>query len=468
MHQRGMVRPYSQQLDLLFRLWDIFLILVCLWIATAIRGIAFGEKYLIAGVIASLCFVLISSGRGIYASWRLHPIAHELGEIWSSWIFTCAILLIVGFTLKSTGAYSRVAISMWFISSPAAICLWRIGIRIALRWLRKRGRNTRIAAIAGAGGLGMRLAEAILSRPELGIVLKGFYDDKVPVGTEIKRESNLKVLGNLDDVVEHAGKGEIDIVCFALPMRAEQRIIEITGQLADTVVSIYLAPNLFVFDLVQSRLLCLDGIPMISICESPFLGMTGWLKRVEDIVISIAVLAVSALPMLLIASMIKLTSKGPVLFKQRRYGIDGREVCVWKFRTMTVSEDGKNVHQARKNDPRVTPIGKFLRRTSLDELPQFINVLQGRMSVVGPRPHAVAHNEEYRRLIHGYMRRHKVKPGITGLAQVNGYRGRTETIDKMEKRIECDMEYIRNWSLLLDVKILAKTLIKGLWNENAY
>jgi putative colanic acid biosynthesis UDP-glucose lipid carrier transferase len=276
------------------------------------------------------------------------------------------------------------------------------------------------------------------------------------------------VLGDLDDIAEHVVKGGTDIVYLALSMRHEERMRQIASQLADSVVSVYVAPDLFVFDLVQALWSNLDGIPLVSIFESPFLGVTGWLKRAEDLVISAGVLLVAAAPMLAIAAIIKLTSRGPVFFVQRRYGIDGRPIRVWKFRSMTVCEDGPDIPQACRDDPRVTPFGRFLRRTSLDELPQFINVLQGRMSVVGPRPHAVAHNEQYRRLIQGYMRRHKVKPGITGLAQVNGWRGETDTLEKMENRVKHDLEYLRTWSLMLDLKIIVQTVFNGAWRTGAY
>ncbi|MGB0128377.1 MAG: exopolysaccharide biosynthesis polyprenyl glycosylphosphotransferase, partial [Rhodocyclaceae bacterium] len=226
--------------------------------------------------------------------------------------------------------------------------------------------------------------------------------------------------------------------------------------------------NVFVFDLMHSRVSSLDGLPVLSLRESPFSGASAWLKRIQDIVIATVALFVLGPVMLLIAAVVRLTSPGPVLFRQRRYGLNGAVVEVWKFRTMTVTENGDSVVQARKNDSRVTPFGAFLRRTSLDELPQFINVLQGSMSVVGPRPHAVAHNEQYRRLIRGYMLRHKVKPGITGLAQVNGWRGPTETPDKMEMRVKYDLEYLNTWSMMLDLKIIVKTIFKGFVHQNAY
>jgi putative colanic acid biosynthesis UDP-glucose lipid carrier transferase len=207
---------------------------------------------------------------------------------------------------------------------------------------------------------------------------------------------------------------------------------------------------------------------VIAVCETPFTGFDGVVKRASDIVFSLLILVLISPVLLGIAIAIKATTKGPVLFKQRRYGLDGEEIVVYKFRSMSVSEDGPNVVQASRSDARITPIGAVLRRTSLDELPQFVNVLQGRMSIVGPRPHAVAHNEFYRKLIKGYMVRHKVKPGITGWAQVNGYRGETETLDKMQGRIDCDLDYLRNWSLRLDIRIILRTVGLVLKDRKAY
>jgi putative colanic acid biosynthesis UDP-glucose lipid carrier transferase len=227
-------------------------------------------------------------------------------------------------------------------------------------------------------------------------------------------------------------------------------------------------PDLFIFQLKQARWTNVGGLPIVSIYESPFDGMNGWLKRVEDLLLGTAILVVAAIPMLAIAIAIKCTSKGSILFKQRRYGLNGKVVEVWKFRTMTCSDDGDVVRQATKCDARITRLGGFLRRSSLDELPQFFNVLAGDLSVVGPRPHAVAHNEQYRSLIPGYMLRHKVKPGITGWAQINGWRGETDTLEKMQKRVECDLEYVQHWSLWLDLKIVALTIIKGPYSKNAY
>jgi putative colanic acid biosynthesis UDP-glucose lipid carrier transferase len=225
---------------------------------------------------------------------------------------------------------------------------------------------------------------------------------------------------------------------------------------------------MFVTDLIQGRIDSVRGMPVVGVCDSPFSGVNGLIKRASDVVLSLAILALISPLLLALALLVKLSSPGPAIFKQRRYGLDGDEIVVYKFRTMKVTEDGTEITQCAKGDPRVTPLGAFMRRTSLDELPQFVNVLQGRMSIVGPRPHAVAHNEMYRKLIKGYMLRHKVKPGITGWAQVNGLRGETEQLDKMRSRIEYDLAYLRNWSLGLDLLIMAKTLWVVLKGGNAH
>jgi putative colanic acid biosynthesis UDP-glucose lipid carrier transferase len=233
-------------------------------------------------------------------------------------------------------------------------------------------------------------------------------------------------------------------------------------------VQVHLVPDLLTFKLVNSRTRDVGGVPVISVYDSPLDANGYLLKRLEDIVVSSIILLIIAVPMLVIGLAIRLSSRGPVIFRQRRYGLSGEEIWVWKFRTMTVCEDGDSVVQARKGDSRVTKLGAFLRRTSLDELPQFLNVLQGSMSVVGPRPHPVSLNEQYRATIGGYMLRHLVKPGITGWAQVNGWRGETDTLDKMEHRVEHDLYYIRNWSLRLDMFIILMTIFKGFVSKKAY
>ena len=258
------------------------------------------------------------------------------------------------------------------------------------------------------------------------------------------------------------------MIYIALPMSNQPRILQLLDELRDTTVSIYFVPDLFMTDLIQARMDDLGGVPVVAVCETPFTGLNAVVKQAFDFVAAAVILALISPLLVAIAIAVKATSAGPVLFRQHRYGLDGERILVYKFRSMTVCENGDRITQAQANDRRVTPLGAFLRRSSLDELPQFINVLQGRMSIVGPRPHAVAHNETYRKLIKGYMVRHKVRPGITGWAQVNGCRGETETLDKMKRRIDYDLEYLRHWSFGLDLRIILRTV--GLMHKdpNAY
>jgi putative colanic acid biosynthesis UDP-glucose lipid carrier transferase len=341
----------------------------------------------------------------------------------------------------------------------------RVFVRFGLRVMRRRGRNTRSLAFAGAGELAQKVNAKVASAPWMGMMVVGAYDDRDPGRLP---QDGLPLLGDFSRLVEDARAGKVDYAYITLPMHADKRITQLVSELADTTASVYVVPDFFVYELQHARWFNMGGIPMVSVFESPFYGVDGWLKRTEDLLLGSIILLLIAPLMLLIAAGVKLTSPGPAIFKQRRYGLNGEVVEVWKFRSMSVCEDGALVVQARKGDARVTPLGAFLRRTSLDELPQFINVLQGTMSIVGPRPHAVAHNEQYRRLIHGYMLRHKVKPGITGWAQVNGWRGETDTLEKMQKRVEHDLAYIRDWSLWGDIRIVWLTMWKGFVGNNAY
>jgi putative colanic acid biosynthesis UDP-glucose lipid carrier transferase len=294
----------------------------------------------------------------------------------------------------------------------------------------------------------------------------GYFDDREPgrLG-DIGRAPLLGSLGGLAEFVKHR---RVDVIYSALPMCPQPRIRELLEELRDTTASIYFVPDILLCDLIQARVDTIGGIPVLAVRESPFHGLAALAKRLVDLLFASAILVAAAPLMVCIAAAVAWSSPGPVLFRQRRYGLDGREIVVYKFRTMTCLEDGDVIRQATTDDPRTTRVGAFLRRYSLDELPQFINVLQGRMSVVGPRPHAVAHNELYRKLIPDYMFRHKVKPGITGLAQVNGLRGETDSIDKMRARIDCDLDYLRNWSILLDVCIILKTIAVVWRRDNAY
>jgi putative colanic acid biosynthesis UDP-glucose lipid carrier transferase len=320
--------------------------------------------------------------------------------------------------------------------------------------------------VAGYNDVSIALAERIRNNREFGIVVKGFFDDRS--AERLGLPDNAALLGGLSDLAAFTKRTSVDVIFIALPMRQVQRVVDLLDELRDTTASIYFVPDIFVMDLIQSRTTELDGVPIVAMCETPFQGSRGLIKRTMDIVISTVALIVLSPLLLVVAVLVKLSSPGPVIFRQRRYGLDGQIIDVFKFRTMTVTEDGPTVRQATREDSRITGIGRLLRRYSVDELPQLLNVLQGNMSLVGPRPHAVAHNEEYRRLIKGYMIRHKVPPGITGLAQVNGCRGETSRLEDMQRRIEFDLDYLRHWSPTLDIRILIQTIFRVIGDRQAY
>ena len=466
MTPKGLLRQHHSKLAFLQRVADAAIVAVNLYLLVLLRGLPWTSEYLLAAVAAIALYFFIGESRDLYRSWRGVPIRHEISRLAKTWVFASLLLLFISFITKSNESYSRIVVISWIVTTPILLSVFRAVFRRLLEMARVAGRNTRTVAIVGATNIGTRLAQSIVEHPWTGMKLLGFYDDEKPAGYRPFRDNDYQVIGTLENLVE--SPEPVDLVYIALPMRQESKIIEFLQNMGNTTSSVYLVPDLFTFDLLHSRWTELSGVPVISVFESPFVGVEGWIKKLEDTILSIMVLTLILIPMVLIAIAIKVDSKGPVLFKQRRYGLDGKEIVVWKFRTMTVAEDGDVVKQATENDARATKLGKMLRKYSLDELPQFINVLQGKMSIVGPRPHAIAHNEEYRKLVPSYMLRHKVKPGITGWAQINGWRGETDTVDKMEKRVEYDLEYIRNWSLTLDIKIFLLSIVRGFNGKNVY
>lgn len=371
-----------------------------------------------------------------------------------SWAWIAGLLLLIGFTTQYTDVFSMQVIGAWLWVAPSTQVLAHLALRATAPQLLKLQGAPRRAVIVGLNPQGETLAKRISGAPYSGIELLGFFDDR----ERRAGAPEVRLTGKMSELPAYVKKNRVQFIYLSLPMASRPRILQVLDGLKDTTASIYFVPDMFVTDLIQGRSDTVCGVTVISVCDTPFRGFNGFLKRSSDIVLSLLILLLISPLLLLIAVLVKLESPGPAIFRQRRYGLDGEQIVVYKFRSMAVTEDGGAVTQARKNDARVTRLGAFLRRTSLDELPQFINVLQGRMSVVGPRPHAVAHNELYRKLIKGYMVRHKVRPGITGWAQVNGQRGETDTLDKMQARINCDLDYLRNWSLQLDLYIVLKTI----------
>ena len=386
-------------------------------------------------------------------------------RIFAEWLMVSAVLLFMAFAFKVTDTFSRKVILTWFAVTPFVVIAAQMGLRRFAAFSAMRGSIAQSHVIIGANDCGWRLAQRLQTNPHLG-TFKGFFDDRI--GERLAHLPEEQRLGTMSDVADYVRLNSVSNIYICLPIRAEERVLKLMGELRDTTASVYFVPDIFGFDLMRAQLAEIDGIPVLAVCETPFCGMNGVLKRASDIVLSAALIAVLWPLMLAIALGVRLSSPGPIIFKQRRYGLYGERILVYKFRTMSVCEDDGAVVQAQRDDPRVTKFGRFLRRTSLDELPQLFNVLFGSMSLVGPRPHAVAHNEEYRKLIDGYMLRHKVRPGITGWAQVNGFRGETESLEKMKRRVEYDLYYLRNWSLALDITILLRTVRLVLRDKNAY
>jgi putative colanic acid biosynthesis UDP-glucose lipid carrier transferase len=383
------------------------------------------------------------------------------------WLVLLGLLFAIGYFTKSSELFLRRVVLTWAIATPCLLVVVTILMNELLRHVLSDPANMRSVVIAGCNDVSVSLAKRLEAHSELCMSVAGFFEDRSAERLDAY-SINAPMLGKLAELPDYVKRKQIEVIFVALPIRHVHRVLNLVDQLRDTTASIYYVPDIFVFDLIQAKTGDIAGIPVVAMCETPFSGYRGVTKRFMDIALCLAALPLLLPLMLVIAALVGLSSRGPVIFRQRRYGLDGNQITVYKFRTMTVTEDGVNVTQAQRDDKRVTPIGRKLRRYSLDELPQLINVLQGRMSLVGPRPHAVAHNEEYRKLIKGYMVRHKVRPGITGLAQINGCRGETARLEEMQARVHHDLEYLRRWSPLLDVKILVKTAFQMLRSDNVY
>ncbi len=462
------IRQYQTTLKLTCKMLDVAAIGIGLWLLLQWFPELNSQATVAICLVAIGIFGVFSEFVGLYRSWQGIRFEREAACCMLAWGLTVMGLFALGSVSVYTTELSRHSLLLWFAFTPVISLSGRILCRWFMSYMVQRGMFTRSFAIVGINELAVNLVRNVAGSPDLGLKFLGFYDDRPEERTtELPAELENR-LGRISDLVEHARRHQVSVVFITLPMRAEDRIRDVITRLSDSTVSVYVVPDLFVFQLMHSRWSDIQGVPVVSVFENPFYGVDGILKRSCDVVLSLAALAVAALPMALIAAAVKFTSRGPILFRQRRYGLDGREIRVLKFRTMTVCEDGDTVIQATHDDKRVTPLGAFLRRTSLDELPQLLNVLGGSMSMIGPRPHATAHNEFYRNQIEGYMLRHKVKPGITGLAQVNGCRGETETVDKMARRIQFDHQYIREWTIWLDFSILWRTVGIVAQRQNAY
>lgn len=462
-------KVYPNNYSFVYRLLDIGCVAFSLVFIVTNSDIPTTQDYIVIGLAAAVVFLYIAEALDLYQSWRVGRFSQVMLTVCGVFFYTFVILLALVLSLDATGLYPSFnypvnIIFSWFFLAFFCCFAWRT---VKHQWTvtrNKLGINLQRMAIMGATETGANLYHEIQKHNELGFDFIGFFDDRDPD----RLDEELNVVCDIAQGIKYAKTGQIDVLFIALPIAAEKRIAEIINLLADTTVSVYVVPAFMLSDVMQGRVTHVGKIDTLSIFESPYLGTKIWLKRIEDIIVSLVAIILLSPLFIVIPIILKLTSPGPVFFKQTRYGLHGQEISVWKFRSMNVMENDGEILQATKLDSRVTPFGRFMRRHSLDELPQFFNVLKGDMSVVGPRPHAVSHNEEYRRLIQFYMLRHHVKPGITGWAQVSGWRGETDTLEKMKKRVEFDLNYIMKWSIWFDLKILMLTLLTGFRSDNAY
>ncbi|MCA6218240.1 undecaprenyl-phosphate glucose phosphotransferase [Ideonella sp. B7] len=387
-------------------------------------------------------------------------------EIVLSWAGVVLVLVLVGYLSRGFHQFSHPMLIAWVLLTP--LVQWgcvRYGTRILLHRLRQADMR-RPAVVVGANSMGVRVAGVLRSLRQRGHDFMGYFDDRSEDRSNLPEDEHLT--GTLAQLPGFIDLHSVKDVYITLPLTSQPRILALMESLQNTTASLHFVPDIFGVSIIQGRLEDMGGVPVVGLTVTPFTGVNGLVKRVSDVVLASLILVLISPVMLAVAIGVKLSSPGPVIFRQRRTGLDGEIIEVYKFRSMTTQDNGAVVKQATRGDARITPFGAFIRRTSLDELPQFVNVLQGRMSIVGPRPHAVAHNDQYRALVKAYMARHKVKPGITGWAQINGLRGETDTLDKMARRVEFDLEYLRNWSLSLDLLIIARTAKQMFFDRGAY
>lgn len=466
------LKEHSTSLSIILRIIDcaglLLAGLLSYWLRFSNLDLSITYKnVLLLGVLigaASLSFF------GAYRAWRGATFTSEVQCVVSATLTTFLLLIISGFVTQSSELFSRIWVVSWLLTSTTTILVYRLILRRTLGALRAKGFNIRAVIIIGDGALAQQVADRLEQHPEMGLIVQGIIGTHEQVnGLTTHKGTVVPCLGNLNDLESVAKKNKTDQVWIALPMSEVEKMEQVQSTLSNSSIAIRMVPDIFGFRLLNQSMTEVAGLPVINISTSHMLeGKNRFLKSLEDKILAFIILLLISPILIGLAITIKLTSKGPILFKQYRTGANGQDFKVYKFRSMVVhNEEGGKVTQATKGDSRITPIGAFMRRTSLDELPQFINVLQGRMSIVGPRPHALAHNEHYKTLVESYMRRHMVKPGITGWAQVNGFRGETDTIDKMESRVEYDLYYIENWSVWFDLRIIFLTVFKGFIHKNA-
>lgn len=469
MNSRSLLKKNAGILELVQRFLDPLLVLATGIISYAIRFRSFdiSMNYVFALIGIFLICLIVFPFFDLYRPRRGESLWDEIQALASAWIVVCAILISALFATKTSTEFSRIWIGGFMVTGFLCLVAFRLILRGSLRFLRHHGANYRLIVIAGAGKLGCDIAHRIAASPWTGLRIAGFYDDDSRMHGQIFE--GITVRGSLDLLHQEVMKLKVDQVWITLPLHQDKQVKSMMANLCRLPVQINFVPDIYEVHLLNHSISEVAGFPVIHLMEPPLHGINGLIKSIEDKVFAFIILLMTSPVILLIIIGVKLSSPGPVFYKQLRGGLHGERIWVWKFRTMKDhTEPTGKVSQAIPGDRRITALGAFLRRTSLDELPQFLNVLKGNMSIVGPRPHAVEHDRFYQQQIDTYMLRHQVKPGITGWAQVNGWRGETGDIQKMESRIRHDIYYINNWSLWFDLRIIALTALMMITGKNAH
>lgn len=462
---KGILREYSGTLSFIARILDLFCVfggaLLAYWWSFGNWDLPIHNQ--VAILLALLLSVIFFSSSVIYKSWRGQGWYAQARLITGIWGTVLAVLVIAGFATKTSEMFSREWFGVWALATWSLILLFRFSLNHTLRVMRASGFNRRRIVVVGAGDLGARVAKNLKSAEWTGLDIVGFFDDKAElIGSEIE---DIKVRGPITRLSRLTERGHVDEVWLALPLRAEHRVKEILHDLRHCTVTVRFVPDIFGLRLLNHSMVEIAGLPLINISESPMYGFNRILKFLEDKIIALAILILISPLMIGIAIGVKLSSPGPIFYRQQRVSWNGKPFMMLKFRSMPVDAESKSgAVWAKSGENRATTFGAFLRKTSLDELPQFIDVLKGNMSIVGPRPERPVFVEKFKEEIPGYMQKHMVKAGITGWAQVNGWRGNTD----LSKRIEYDLYYIENWSFWFDLKIIFLTLVRGFVHKNAY
>jgi len=477
--KRGLLPQLYPVLTELWQLLDVVAVAVALYGVTLWRGGSFGQSHLLLLTVTGALILAVYSWSDLFYRLRTRSLLQEVGRLLQAWTIVVVLLMAIGFLVQPDQMFSPKFAAQWGIAAFLAQLAVHVSVRKTMHALRGRGYNIRSALIVGCGAPLQRHVQLINRNPWIGIQIEGYVAEPGWLGREDRLpepnadagagpENDLPCLGTLADIERLVDTMAISEIYVALPLERSVDAERAMRALVNVPVNVNWLPDFSVAQVLSMRADQLDGQPIILLSDSRIERHGQLVKRMEDILISGALILLLAPVLLAIAGLVKRSSPGPVLFKQWRHGIGGQRFVVWKFRTMRFEPRSAVAKQATSGDDRITTIGKLLRRWSLDELPQLFNVLIGDMSLVGPRPHPLWLNETYAQVIERYMQRHRVKPGLTGWAQVNGFRGETDTREKMEQRINCDLYYITHWSPWLDIKIMARTVGAVVRGSNAY